>query len=593
MIVPQGMDVNSINLLKAQQADFLERIKKTKTYEITLLESNVKGSHREYMPFWGETLGTILDNARLQAEILARNPPPIPSEYPEDSEWAIPFVTYFQNQAEDYFLRELIVDEVMKGCFSRLVKKIPKQALDNIDLDEEGNLRGESKFSFLLANNPDIKIRVCLADSESFNSIKKDKARWSVTQEDITNYHILFFICLFFPCSTQRGYEKEVLISGFLPTNQLEFNGSYMYVKASQLLYSGGLSWYLKLLKYQQNLSESVDDIEQANVISTLSANHPLQSITGEWQCSHTLFGHIKGINCIALQPQNKKTSQSLIASGSRGEIKLWNLKNGDSIATLSEYPWLRTGFVDEINYLAFSPDGQTLASGGADSTIKMWHLGAKDLIDIMHKHNGIVRCVAFTLDGRMLATGGDDRKILFWDITERQVAVSLSLEDTAAHSLIFSKNAKILVTGSYRKIKVWRISTKKQISCLDIELQHCITGHSHIVSSLAMTKDTKILVSASKDKTIKIWHLKTGELIRTLKGHEDGVCTVALSKDEQIIASGSADNTIKLWHLETGELLSTFAGHTDTVTAVAFADKGNVLVSGSLDKTIKIWRRG
>ncbi len=221
-----------------------------------------------------------------------------------------------------------------------------------------------------------------------------------------------------------------------------------------------------------------------------------------------------------------------------------------------------------------------------------MWHLGAKDLIDIMHKHNGMVRCIGFTPDGRMLATGGDDRKIQFWDMTERQVIMTLSLEDTAAHSLIFSQDAKTLVTGSYRKIKVWNISTKEELSCVDVELQHSLIGHSHIVSSLALSKDRKIIVSGSKDKTIKIWHLKTGELIRTLKGHKDGVCAVALSKDEQIIASGSADKTIKLWHLETGELLSTFTGHSDTVTALTFTEKGNILVSGSLDKTVKIWRK-
>ncbi|MDY6901840.1 MAG: WD40 repeat domain-containing protein, partial [Cyanobacteriota bacterium] len=591
MIVTQGMDVNSINLLKAQQADFLERIKKTKTYEITLLESNVKGCHREYMPFWGEKLALLLENARLQAEIVARNPPPIPSEYPENDEWAIPFVTYFQNQAEDYFLREFITEEVMKGCFGRLVKKIPQDAIDCMELDDEGNLRGESRFSFFVTNNPEIKIRVCVADSESFNGIKKDKVRWTIQKEDLNNYQVIFFLCMFFPGSGQRGYEKEALISGFLPTNQIEFNGSYSSVKPSKLLYSGGLSWYLNLLKNKQNLPKEVDEIKRAKVISTLSANHPLESVINQWQCSHTLVGHIKGINCIALKPKSNIDAESLIASGSRGEIKLWDLKSGDLIATLSEYPWLRTGFVDEVNYLAFSPDGQTLASGGADSTIKMWHLGAKDLIDIMHKHNGMVRCVAFTADGRMLVTGGDDRKIQFWDMTERQVIMTLSLDDTAAHSLIYSQDAKTLVTGSYRKIKVWSVSTDEQISCINVELRHCLTSHSHIVSSLALSKDGTILVSGSKDKTIKIWHLKTGELLRTLKGHKDGVHTIAISQDEQVIASGSADNTIKLWHLETGELLSTFSGHNNTVTGLAFANQDNTLVSGSLDKTIKIWQ--
>ncbi len=586
------MDVNSISLLKAQQADFLERIKKPKTYEITLLENNIKGCHREFMPFCGETLIPLLEDARLQAEILARNPPPTPSEYPENPEWAIPFVTYFQHQAEDYLLRELMVEEIIKGCLGKLVKKIPQDALENMVLDDEGNLRGESKFPFLVAKNPEIKIQVCVADSESFNSLKKDKTRWTITQEDFNKYQIFLFVCLFIPGSGERGYEKNAVITGFLPKNQIEFNGSQTSVKPSKLLYAGGLAWYLNVLKNSGNKKTEVNDIQTGKITPSLSPNNFIQKIIGEWQCSQTLKGHIKGINCIALQPQNKYDSQSLIASGSRGEIKIWDLNKGDLIATLSEYPWVRTAVVDEVNYLAFSPDGQTLVSGGADSTIKMWHLGAKDLIDIMHKHNGMVRCVAFTPDGRILATGGDDRTIVFWDMTKRQVGMTFSLDDTAAHSLIISKDAKTLITGSYRKIKVSRIDLNEEVSCIDVQLEYSLTGHSHIVSSLALSKDGKILVSGSRDKTIKIWHLERDELLHTLKGHNDGVYSLALSEDEQIIASGSADKTIKLWHLETGELLNTFTGHTNTVTGLAFGDRGDTLVSGSLDKTIKIWHK-
>ncbi|WP_420093817.1 WD40 repeat domain-containing protein [Fischerella thermalis] len=69
------------------------------------------------------------------------------------------------------------------------------------------------------------------------------------------------------------------------------------------------------------------------------------------------------------------------------------------------------------------------------------------------------------------------------------------------------------------------------------------------------------------------------------------GIC-VSCNGRGQTIASGSADRTIKLWHLQTGELLGTFTGHLHTVTAVAFTTSGEILVSGSLDKTIKIWQR-
>ncbi len=581
-----------ISLLKAQQADFLQRVKKPKTYDLSLLESQVKGCHGEIMAFWGETLTKLLEIARQQAEIIAKNPPPTPPEYPEPPDWAIPFPKYFQQQAENYILREKIVERVMVERWGKQVKKVSQDTLKNMVLDDEGNLRGESKFSYLLTDNPKISIQVYAADGESFNGIKKDKIRWSVTQEDLKNHQVLIFLCLFYPFSGKRGYEKQAVITGFLPTNQIELSEPKLYMTPSNLLYAGGLSWYLKSLTAKQDTSLVFDEILITETIQ-MSPDHLLKSIVGDWECWQTLHGHTRGINCLAFSPRVKNGITSpLVASGSRGETKLWDLTKGELIGTLSEYPWSLSGLVDEVNSLAFSPDGQTLVSGGADSTIKIWHVGALDLIDILHKHNGMVRCVAFTPDGQMLATGGDDRKILFWDLMQRQVAIALSLDDTAAHALAFSPDGQTLVTGSYRKIKVWRISRQEWLTTFEPQLLHSFTGHSHIVRSLAVSADGKILVSGSRDKTIKIWHLETGELMHTLKGHRDGVYAIALSPHGHILASGSVDKTIKLWHLETGELLGTFIGHTNTVTALAFTASGEILVSGSLDKTIKIWQK-
>ncbi len=590
---PPAIQMDWISLLKSQQADFLQRVKKPKTYDLSLLESQVKGCHSEIMAFWGESLAKLLEIARQQAEIVAKNPPSTPPEYPDPPDWAIPFPKYFQQQAEDYLLREQIVDRVISDRLGKQIKKVPQDIVNNMVLDDEGNLRGESKFHYVLANNPKVSIQVHAADGESFNGIKKDKIRWSITQEDLKNHRILVFLCLFYPFTGKRGYEKQAVIAGFLPTDHIELSEPKLHITPSHLLYSGGLGWYLESLATKKDTRQILDDFAIAETTQTLPPDHNLKSIIGDWECWQTLKGHIRGINCLAFSYRGHKgDALPIVASGSRGETKLWDLTRGELVGTLSEHPWTVSGLVDEVNALAFSPDGHTLVSGGADSTIKIWHVGAQDLIDIMHKHNGMVRCVAFTPDGQTLATGGDDRKIMFWDLTERQVTTALSLDDTAAHSLALSSDGKTLITGSYRKIKVWRIFRPRGVATFDSELVHSLIGHAHIVRALATSADGKILVSGSRDKTIKIWHLETGELLRTLKGHRDGVYAIALSPDGEIIASGSADKTIKLWHLETGELLATFAGHTHTVTAVAFTASGELLVSGSLDKTIKIWQK-
>ncbi|MBX9257219.1 WD40 repeat domain-containing protein [Desmonostoc muscorum CCALA 125] len=587
------MQMDWISLLKAQQSDFLQRVKKPKTYDLSLLESQVKGCHTEIMAFWGEALAKLLELSREQAEVLAKNPPPMPPEYPEPPDWTIPFPKYFQQQAQDYLLREKIVDRIITERLGKLLKKIPQDTLESITLDDEGNLSGQSKFSYVLKDNPQLGVQIYVADGESFNGIKKDKIRWSVTQEDLRNHQVLIFLCLFYPSTGKLGYEKQSIITGFLPTNQLEITEPKLYITPSNLLYAGGLSWYLESLIGKKETSPIINE-RTIETIQTLPPEHSLKKVVGDWECWQTLQGHNRGINCLAFSSGcNNGNTLPILASGSRGETKLWDLSKGELIDTLSEYPWVISGLVDEVNSLAFSSDGQTLVSCGADSTIKLWHVGALDLIDILHKHHGVVRCAAFTPDGRMLATGGDDRKILFWDLIHRQVAIALSLDDTAAHSLVLSRDGQTVVTGSYRKIKVWRISPQTGIKSLkDTQPLHTLMGHSHIVCSLAISTDGKLLVSGSWDQTIKIWQLETGELLHTLKGHRDRVYAIALSPDEQIIASGSADQTIKLWHLQTGELLGTFTGHGNIVTALAFTASGEMLVSGSLDKTIKIWQR-
>jgi WD40 repeat protein len=118
----------------------------------------------------------------------------------------------------------------------------------------------------------------------------------------------------------------------------------------------------------------------------------------------------------------------------------------------------------------------------------------------------------------------------------------------------------------------------------------HTLTGHSDWIHALAITPDGQTLVSASFDKTIKVWHLPTGELLHTLAKHAKGVLCLAISPDGKILASGSFDEKIHLWRLDTGELIGTLKGHTSSVRSLAISENGKMLISGSFDETIKLW---
>src|SRR6266702_2862082 len=111
-------------------------------------------------------------------------------------------------------------------------------------------------------------------------------------------------------------------------------------------------------------------------------------------------------------------------------------------------------------------------------------------------------------------------------------------------------------------------------------------------VHSIALSPDGQRIVSASEDRTIRVWNATTGENIAgPLTGHMDSVMSVAFSPDGQRIVSGSLDRTIRVWNAATGEKVAgPFTGHMDSVMSVAFSPDGQRIVSGSFDRSIRVW---
>lgn len=107
---------------------------------------------------------------------------------------------------------------------------------------------------------------------------------------------------------------------------------------------------------------------------------------------------------------------------------------------------------------------------------------------------------------------------------------------------------------------------------------------HRDAVGAMFVTRD--MVVSASDDRTIKLWDPASGELLRTIIAHNDHIQSVFVSGNQ--LVSGSNDGTVKIWRSSDGKRLKVLRKHKDSVFAV-FA-KGNKIVSGSGDKTIIIW---
>ena len=100
-----------------------------------------------------------------------------------------------------------------------------------------------------------------------------------------------------------------------------------------------------------------------------------------------------------------------------------------------------------------------------------------------------------------------------------------------------------------------------------------------NIIRAVAVTADGRFAVSASDDKTLRLWELASGRCLRTLVGHTRPVRAVAVTADGRFAVSGSLDTTLRLWELASGRCLSTLVGHTGWVGAVAVTADGLCLV--------------
>ncbi len=120
--------------------------------------------------------------------------------------------------------------------------------------------------------------------------------------------------------------------------------------------------------------------------------------------------------------------------------------------------------------------------------------------------------------------------------------------------------------------------------------LLRTFVGHMEVVNNCAYSPDGQRVVSASWDKTLKVWNAHTGQELLTLIGHTDRVNGCAYSPDGKRIVSASIDHTLKVWDSQSGQELFSLLGHTDKVTSCAYSPDGQQIVSTSDDDTIRVW---
>ncbi|MDJ1183836.1 AAA-like domain-containing protein [Roseofilum casamattae] len=341
----------------------------------------------------------------------------------------------------------------------------------------------------------------------------------------------------------------------------------------------------LLLSKLGKDLEAAIEAIKASTLMQKHQSSDPnvigaLMTQFYEMRECQRFYSYQKWVMSVS----HSSDGQTLASGGDDRTVKVWSIATGAELMTF-------TGHQGSVMTVSYSPDGQTLASGARDGTIKVWSLetGAELTTFTGHQigssigHLGCVMSISYSPDGQTLASSGKDETIALWNLETGAELTIFTGHQGWVNSISYSPDGQTLASGSKDgTIKLWNLETGEELATF--------TGHQKSVLSVSYSPDGQTLASGSEDGTIKCWNLETGVELTTFTSHQGWVNSVSYSPDGQTLASGSEDRTVKLWNLETESELTTFTGHQKPVLSVSYSPDGQTLVSSGEDEMIKLW---
>jgi WD40 repeat protein len=279
-----------------------------------------------------------------------------------------------------------------------------------------------------------------------------------------------------------------------------------------------------------------------------------------------------------------------------------------------------------EVNGVAFSPNGEQLASADGDGVVRIRDSRTGKVINSFRAHTPAVLSVAFHPEGRHLASRGADKTVKVWDLTTDEEVFTEPCDriDNGAYTVAFSPDGRLLAWGSEGVVKVsdWknrhvlrelpkhtfhrsipvafsrdgRLATAsfhgEGVKIWDPETDEPlrIIDHDFPVGALAFSPDGKCLAAASRRGPVVMWDSTTRRPPREFDLHTGNVECVAFSPQGRYLASGGEDKTVRVWDATTGREILDLHGHADMIWCVAFSPEGRRLASASFDRTIRVW---
>jgi WD40 repeat protein len=435
----------------------------------------------------------------------------------------------------------------------------------------------------------------------------------------ITRKKIIFFILLSLLGSALFGQSAELV----LPVGHGDWVNAVCFTRDGEYIITGGNDYTAKLweIKTGKEIRSFVGHTERALTSLAVSPDGRYL-LTGCKDSTARLWDIQTGVqakifrmdsawvNGVAFSPDGKTI---LVGGGGYGPIEV---RKNSSVLTAIGYVFLYdlatgklirrfTGHKDDVDAVAFSPDGRYIATAGGsfndilnnDNIVRVWEVSSGKEIKEFPGHTKEVFSVNFSKDGKYLVSGSMDSTARIWDLSSGKALQKLVEKDGFVSSAVFSPDGNLVATGS-------RVTSRKaNYSGNEVHLWDCrngklvklIHGYPECITSVAFSKDGRNLLAGGFDGSARMWDIAYGKEIRVFKGHTTRVNAVAFSPDGRYLAVGTGvfiakENCLKVWDLRTCRLLPGFEGKMGMLSSVCFSPNGKYILTGSSDQQARLY---
>ncbi|KMU78103.1 WD repeat and SOCS box-containing protein 1 [Coccidioides immitis RMSCC 3703] len=300
--------------------------------------------------------------------------------------------------------------------------------------------------------------------------------------------------------------------------------------------------------------------------------------------------GHRTDVRSLALSSDDR-----MLSSASNGNLKIWNIRTQMCLRTLDcGYALCST----------FLPGDKIVVVGNKNGELEVFDIASSTLLDTIQAHEGPVWSLHVHPDGKSMVTGSADKTAKFWkfEIVQEEIlgtkrtmpklklvhTRTLKVNDDIL-SLKFSPDARLLAISLLdNTVKVFFVDTLK----LFLNLY----GHKLPVLNMDISYDSKLIVTCSADKNVRLWGLDFGDCHKALFAHQDSIMAVAFMPnnkgDGHNFFSASKDRLIKYWDGDKFEQIQKLEGHHGEIWSLIMSHSGEFIVTASHDKSIRTWQQ-